>query len=69
MGEHPPAPRAQVEEEHRGTLATLPVLGAARRQQDVLAYQARIVNHRFEFAPVPATPEGGSQRYKPRPAV
>ncbi|KAI9567654.1 hypothetical protein HD554DRAFT_2173061 [Boletus coccyginus] len=57
------------EEEYRGTLATLPVLGAARRQQDVLAYQALISSHRFEFAPVAATPEGGSQRYKPRPAV
>ncbi|KAI9567666.1 hypothetical protein HD554DRAFT_2314653 [Boletus coccyginus] len=67
--------RAEVEEEHRdrGTLATLmPVLGhgAASRWQDVLArYQALTSNYQFNFTPLPATPEGGSQRYDPRPPI
>jgi len=68
MGERQISDRADVEEEHRGTLATSPVLSSASCWQDVSEkYQALTPNHQFEF--IPATPERGSQRYEPRPPM
>jgi hypothetical protein len=61
--------RARVEEEHSGTLAALPVQRTTRWQDEVSRYQALTSSITIEFAPLPATPEGGSQRYKPRTAM
>ena len=56
----------RVEEERSGTLAALPVRRTARWEDDVSIYQALTSSRQLEFDPLPATPEGVSQRYKPR---
>ena len=57
------------EEEHSGTLAALPVRRAVCWQDEVSRYQALTPGRPLQFDLHPATPEGGSQRYKPRTAM
>ena len=59
-------PAKKVEEEHGRTLAALPVRPTARWQDEVSKYQALTSSCKLEPDLLPATPEGGSQRYKPR---
>ncbi|KAF8123686.1 hypothetical protein EV363DRAFT_765742 [Boletus edulis] len=65
--------RPGVEEEHRDTLATLPVWPNTRWEDVLSRHRILISSRQLELSdPLPATPEGGSQRYKPRtvnPAV
>lgn len=56
----------RVEEESSGTLAALPVQRPARWEDILSEHQALTPSDQFKFDPYPATPEGGSQRYKPR---
>ena len=71
MGEHPQTPEraSRVEEEHSETLAALPVRRSARWNDQVSRYQALTSSRQLEFDLCPATPEGASQRYKPRRAM
>ena len=70
MGERPQIQISEhatkVEEEHSETLAALPVRRTARWQDEVSRYPALTSNHQLGSDLLPATPEGGSQRYKPR---
>ena len=69
VAEHPqPSGREKVEEEGSGTLAALPVRRPARWEDELAKYKDPTSSDRFEFDPLahPATPDGGSQRYKAR---
>ncbi|KAH0831361.1 hypothetical protein J3R83DRAFT_14023 [Lanmaoa asiatica] len=67
MGERPQISElAKVEEEDSGTLAALPVRHPAPWQHELPRYQALTSSQESKFDPHPATPERGSQRYKPR---
>ena len=60
-------PAKKVEEEHGRTLAALPVRTAPWDSEDEVArYKALTSSRKLESDPHPATPEGGSQRYKRR---
>jgi hypothetical protein len=70
MGERPQiSERARVEEEHSGTLAALPVRRSARWQDEVSRHQALTSSRPLDFRPLPAIPEGVSQRYDARTAM
>lgn len=66
-GSHISERATKVEEERSETLAALPVWRCTARWQDeVSRYQELTSSRQLEFDALPATPEGGSQRYKPR---
>lgn len=66
VGEHSHiSEHAKVEEKDSGTLAALPVWRPASWRDELLKYQEPPSSDQPEPA-FPATPEGGSQRYKPR---
>lgn len=70
VGERPQTSEpAKVKEEGSGTLAALPVLGIAHWQNELSRCQALTSSHKSEFNAHPATPERGSQRYKPRDPI
>ncbi|KAH0831360.1 hypothetical protein J3R83DRAFT_14022 [Lanmaoa asiatica] len=65
MGER----RAHGKEEDSGTLAALPVRRPACWQDELPRYQALTSSLELKSDPLPATPERGSQRYKPRTVI
>ena len=66
--EHPQIPESKGEEGAGGTLAALPVRRPARWDDELSKYHDPSSSDQFKFDPHPATPDGASQRYHPKPA-